>query len=288
MPKVVGIRFKPVSKIYYFDPHGFEDLEAGDYVVVETARGREVGRVSTVPSEISDEEVVGQLKPVVRRATAWDLVQMQTFRDREQEALARCREKVAEYNLPMKMVKAEYSFDGSRLVFYFTAEKRVDFRLLVRDLAKIFRTRIELRQIGVRDEAKLLGGLGPCGRPLCCSSYLCEFSPVSIKMAKQQDLPLSPMEISGLCGRLLCCLAYENDHYCETKQKLPKVGEMIVTQHGRGKVVGLNVLKEAVEVELESEVTVEVAVSEVQPQTEPKKSYPRSSRRRRRRKTSTQ
>lgn len=288
MPKVVGIRFKPVSKIYYFDPKGFEDLEVGDYVIVDTARGREIGQVTTAPSKVSDEEVVGQLKPVVRRATSWDLVQMQTYRDREQEALARCQQRVAESNLPMKMVKAEYSFDGSRLVFYFTAEKRVDFRALVRDLAKIFRTRIELRQIGVRDEAKLLGGLGPCGRPLCCASYLSEFSPVSIKMAKQQDLPLSPMEISGLCGRLLCCLAYENDHYCETKQKLPKLGETIVTQHGRGKVIGLNVLKETVEVELESEVTIEMAASEVRPQVEPKKGRPRPSRRHRRRKKSTQ
>ncbi len=285
MPKVVGVRFKSVSKIYYFDPNGFEDLEAGDYVIVETARGREVGRVTTAPSEVSDEEVVGQLKPVVRRAIPWDLVQMQTFRGREQEALTRCREKVAEYNLPMKMVKAEYSFDGSRLVFYFTAEKRVDFRVLVRDLAKTFRTRIELRQIGVRDEAKLLGGLGPCGRPLCCASYLSEFSPVSIKMAKQQNLPLSPMEISGLCGRLLCCLAYENDYYCEAKQKLPKLGEIVVTPHGRGKVTGLNVLKETVEVEMESEATIEVAASEIKPLTEPKKAHPRPSRRRRRKKS---
>ncbi len=279
MPKVVGIRFRPVSKIYYFDPTGFEDLEVGDYVIVETSRGSEAGQVVIAPKVVSNEEVVGSLKPIVRRAQAWDLLQMRTFQDREEEALVKCREKAAWYGLPMKVVKAEYSFDGSRLVFFFSSEERVDFRELVRDLAKTFRTRIELRQIGVRDEAKLIGGLGRCGRPLCCATHLGEFNPVSIRMAKQQNLPLSPMEISGLCGRLLCCLAYENEYYCQVRQRLPKIGETVVTQHGSGKVTGINVLKETVDVKLESEVTIEVPASEVRSRKVERK--PRSSRRRR-------
>ncbi len=280
MPKVVGIRFRPVSKIYYFDPTGFEDLEVGDYVIVETSRGSEAGQVVIAPKGVAEEEVVGSLKPIIRRAQAWDLLQMQTFQDREEEALAKCREKVAQYGLPMKVVKAEYSFDGSRLVFFFTSEKRIDFRALVRDLAKTFRTRIELHQIGVRDEAKLIGGLGRCGQSLCCATHLGEFNPVSIKMAKQQNLSLSPMEISGLCGRLLCCLAYENEYYCQVRERLPKIGEKVVTHHGSGKVTGVNVLKETVDVQLESEVTIEIPASEVRSKGGERK--PRSSRRRRR------
>lgn len=263
MPKIVGIRFKPVSKIYYFDPTGFEDLEAGDYVIVETARGREAGEVAIAPKEVSKDEVVGKLKGLVRRAEPWDLVQMEHYRCLECKALEMGREKVTEYGLPMKMIKAEYNFDGSHLAFYFAAEKRVDFRDLVRDLAKTFETKIELRQVGVRDEAKLIGGLGRCGRPLCCISFLSEFNPVSIKMAKQQNLPLSPMEISGLCGRLFCCLTYENEYYSEIKKKLPRVGKKVNTPYGRGKVIGINVLKETVNVKLESEATVELPAEDV-------------------------
>jgi len=263
MPKIVGIRFKPVSKIYYFDPAGFEDLEAGDYVIVETARGREAGKVALAPKEVPEDEVVSKLKGIIRRAEPWDLVQMEHYRCLEPKALEVCREKVAEYGLPMKMVKAEYNFDGSHLAFYFVAEKRVDFRELVRDLAKTFETKIELRQVGVRDEAKLIGGLGRCGRPLCCISFLSEFNPVSIKMAKRQNLPLSPMEISGLCGRLFCCLTYENEYYAEIKKKLPWVGKKVNTPYGRGKVIGINVLKETVNVELESEATVELPAKDV-------------------------
>ena len=259
MPKIVGIRFRPVSKIYYFDPAGFEDLEVGDYVIVETTRGREAGKVAIAPKEVPKDEVVSKLKGIVRRAEPWDLVKMEHYRCLESEALKIGREKVAEYELPMKLVKAEYNFDGSHLVFYFAAEKRVDFRDLVRDLAKTFETKIELRQVGVRDEAKLVGGLGRCGRPLCCISFLSEFNPVSIKMAKQQNLPLSPTEISGLCGRLLCCLTYENEYYAEVKKRLPRVGEKVNTPYGPGKVTGINVLKETVNVVLESsEVTVEI------------------------------
>ncbi len=258
MPKIVGIRFRPVSKIYYFDPTGFEDLEVGDYVIVETTRGREAGEVAIAPKEVPKDEVVSKLKGIIRRAEPWDLVQMEHYRCLEPEALKIGREKVAEYGLPMKLVKAEYNFDGSHLVFYFTAENRVDFRDLVRDLAKTLKAKIELKQVGVRDEAKLIGGLGRCGRPLCCISFLSEFNPVSIKMAKQQDLPLSPTEISGLCGRLLCCLTYENEYYAEVKKKLPRVGERVNTPYGPGKVTGVNALKETVNVELESAVTIEL------------------------------
>jgi cell fate regulator YaaT (PSP1 superfamily) len=258
MPKIVGIRFKPVSKIYYFDPTDFEDLEVGDYVIVETARGREAGEVAIAPKEVPKDEVVGKLKGIVRRAEPWDLVQMEHHRCLAHEALEVGQEKAAEYNLPMKIVKAEYNFDGSLLVFHFVAENRVDFRDLVRDLAKTFKAKIELKQVGVRDEAKLMGGLGRCGRPLCCISFLSEFKPVSIRMAKQQNLPLSPTEISGRCGRLLCCLTYENEYYVEMKKKLPRVGERVNTHYGPGKVTDVNVLKETVSVKLESEVTVEV------------------------------
>jgi cell fate regulator YaaT (PSP1 superfamily) len=263
MPLVIGVRFNPATKVYYFDPTGFERLKPGEYVVVETARGEEVGQVIIQAHQVSDNEVVGQLKVVKRRASAVDLTQMSYYRMREQDALVRCEENVREHKLPMKVVRAEYNYDGSRLVFFFTAEKRVDFRRLVQELARSFRARIELRQIGVRDEAKLLGGIGKCGRKLCCATWLTEFSPVSIKMAKQQDLPLSPMEISGVCGRLLCCLAYENDQYAEVRRKLPKRGASIDTPHGSGKVVQVNVVKEAVLVELENQTTVEVPLDEL-------------------------
>jgi cell fate regulator YaaT (PSP1 superfamily) len=265
MPAVVGIRFRPVTKIYYFDPTGFEDLAVGDYVIVETARGQELGQVIFPPREIPDDEIAGPLKGIMRRATAWDLVQREALRLREDEALRRCKEKAAELGLPMKLIRAEYSFDGSRLVFHFTAEQRVDFRELVQDLARIFRTRIEMHQVGVRDEAKLSDGIGRCGRRLCCSSWLDEFHPVSIRMAKNQELPLTPSEISGLCGRLLCCLAYENEQYTEARKTLPEVGDAVETPHGQGKVIGLNVFTETVSVELESEVTVEVAAQEIKP-----------------------
>jgi cell fate regulator YaaT (PSP1 superfamily) len=281
MPEVVGVRFREAGKIYYFEPTGFGDLKVGTYVVVDTARGEDVGQVVIAPMQIADGEVVGQLKGILRRAEPWDLLRMQHFRDREEQALEKCRQKIAEHGLPMKAIKAEYNFDGSRLVFYFTAEKRVDFRKLVRELARTFKSRIELKQVGVRDEAKMIGDLGRCGRPLCCASFLCEFNPVSIRMAKQQDLPLSPMEISGICGRLLCCLAYENDYYVEVKKRLPKVGDVVVTSYGSGKVTGVNVLKETLSVELDSETTVEIPAAELETDKEPTRR--RRGRRRRRR-----
>jgi len=263
MPQVVGIRFKPTTKIYYFDPAGLQDLREGAYVVVETARARELGRIVIPPKEVAQQEIVGQLKPVIRKATPPDLAEAQYYAGRERQALQKGREKAAEHGLPIKMIRAEYNFDGSRLVFFFTAEQRVDFRALVRDLARIFHARIELRQVGVRDEAKLVKGLGPCGRPLCCTTHLCEFVPVSIKMAKQQNLPLSPMEISGLCGRLLCCLTYENAYYQEVHKKMPRAGEIVSTTYGIGKVMGHNVLKEVLRVQLDSGVTVEVPLDQI-------------------------
>jgi len=257
MPLVIGVRFHPATKIYFFDAAGFEDMAAGEEVVVETARGEEVGRAIVAPHEVTDAEIVSRLRPIVRRASPVDLTQMTFYRNKEQEALVKCREKVREHKLPMKLVRAEYSYNGRHLVVFFTSEKRVDFRDLVQELARTFKARIELRQVGVRDEAKLLGGIGKCGLTLCCSTWLADFHPVSIKMAKQQDLPLSPMEISGVCGRLLCCLAYEENHYAETKKRLPRRGDVIDTPRGKGRVVGVNAVKESVQVELESGVVFE-------------------------------
>ncbi len=264
MPEVVGIRFKPVTKVYYFAPGEFRDLAENDPVVVETARGQELGWVAIPLKEVSNQEIKGKLKTILRRATPVDLAMMVEFRQREMQALEKCREKVAELGLPMKVVRAEYSFNGRRLLFAFTSEQRVDFRELVRTLARSFKTRIEMKQIGARDEAKLIGGYGRCGRELCCTSWLTEFHPVSIKMAKQQDLPLAPSEISGPCGRLLCCLAYENDQYAAIKRVLPRIGTQVVTPHGKGVIIGLNVLTESAVVELQSELTVEVKADEVE------------------------
>ncbi len=282
MPLVVGVRFNPAGKVYYFDPSGYKDLQVGEHVVVETSRGEEVGKIVISAHEVSDQEIVRRLKPISRRASAVDLMQMAYYQYRERDALARCQEKAHEHKLPMKIVRAEYSYDGSRLVFFFAAEKRVDFRALVHDLARSFRARIELRQIGVRDEAKLMGGLGRCGQMLCCTTWLTEFNPVSIKMAKAQDLPLSPMDISGVCGRLLCCLAYESDHYAEAKKRLPKRGKVIDTPRGQGRVTRLDVLKESVQVELESEETIELSYEELSAPPEPPPPPKRSRRRRRR------
>ncbi len=263
MPVIVGVSFRPVTKIYYFDPTRVRDLRPGEYVVVDTARGREVGCVTLPPHEVPTQEVSGALKQVVRRATAWDMVEKELYRQREAEALARSRQKAAEHNLPIKVVRTEYNFDGGRLVIYFTSDKRIDFRGLVRDLARIFRCRIEMRQIGVRDQAKLLDGLGKCGRRLCCSSWLREFAPVSIKMAKQQNLPLNPTEISGVCGRLLCCLSYENETYDEVRGRLPKLGSNVLTKQGAGRVRKVNALQETMFVQLEDESIVEMTMEDI-------------------------
>ena len=263
MTQVVGVRFRPAGRIYYFDPVG-KELAKGYFVIVETARGIEAGRVVIAPRQVAASELTDPLKPILRLATEDDLRQLLAFKSKEKNALVRCAQRVVFHKLPMKLVEAEYTYDGSRLTFYFTAEERVDFRALVRDLAAQFRTRIELRQIGARDQAKLLGGVGPCGKTLCCSSWLTEFGVVSIKMAKEQGLPLNPAKISGVCGRLMCCLAYENDQYIEAKQGMPALGAYVTTPSGLGKVVGLNVIKRAVDVMLESGATVQVPIGELQ------------------------
>jgi cell fate regulator YaaT (PSP1 superfamily) len=250
MPVVVGIRFKDSGKTYFFDPNGYDTLAQGDQVIVETVRGLELAKVAFAPHNVGDEAIVGELRPVMRRAEASDFERMRLLNARHNEVLARCAEKISEHTLPMRLVKAEYSFDGSRLTFYFTADKRIDFRALVRDLARTFRTRIELRQIGPRDEAKLLGGIGPCGRLLCCATFLPDYARVSIKMAKDQDLPLNPSKISGVCGRLLCCLSYEHEQYIQIKGELPRKGNWVQTPDGPGEVVAVNVVRETVTVEL--------------------------------------
>lgn len=262
MPIVTGIRFKDSGKTYHFDPHELR-LAAGDWVVVDTVRGPELGRVALAPTDLPPDQLFGDLKPVLRRATDTDLQQLQHLQQFEDDALHMCSEKVREHNLPMALVKAEYNFDGSRLTFFFTADKRVDFRALVRDLARTFRTRIELRQIGPRDEAKLLGGIGPCGRLLCCSTFLPDFARVSIKMAKDQDLPLTPSKISGVCGRLLCCLSYEHEQYVDIKAELPERGDWVQTAQGPGEVIAVNVVKETVTVELGEGNTVDCTAQQI-------------------------
>lgn len=246
MATIVGIRFKKAGKVYYFDPKGFEDLNTGDWVVVRTSQGTEAGRVVIAPRQVVDDEVKASLKPIQRRADWRDLTEMEQLRLKAPEALATVRAKVKEHELAMKPVRAVYNFDGSRLTVYFTAEKRIDFRALVRDLTKTLKTRVEMRQVGARDEAKLLDGIGRCGLHQCCSSWLTEgFPRVSIKAAKNQGLPLAPSEISGNCGKLLCCLTYENDQYTEIKGKLPAVGTTLSSARGDGEVVAINVVKES-------------------------------------------
>ena len=257
---VVGIRFRPAGRIYYFDPVDLT-FTNGQYIIVETSRGVEAGRVVIATKKIPRSDLSDPLKPVLHLATEDELRMMLSFKSKEKEALVLCHERVLQHKLPMKLVEAEYTFDGSRLTFYFTADERVDFRALVRDLAATFHTRIELRQIGARDQAKLQGGLGPCGKTLCCSSWITDFGIVSIKMAKEQGLPLNPSKISGVCGRLMCCLAYENDNYIQAKQQMPHIGTMLDTPSGPGKVVSINVPQNAVEVMLESGATIHVPVN---------------------------
>lgn len=249
MYDVVGVRFKKAGKIYYFDP-GDLSIQKGDFVIVETVRGVEYGKVVIARKQVDEHDVVLPLKKVLRIADHKDRLKVEENKAAAKEAYEICCEKVNEHQLDMKLVDVEYTFDRNKVIFYFTADGRVDFRELVKDLASIFRTRIELRQIGVRDEAKMLGGIGPCGRMLCCSTFLGDFDPVSIKMAKDQNLSLNPTKISGLCGRLMCCLKYENDEYETAKEQLPDLGEIIDTPHGSGKVVGLNILERVLQVEL--------------------------------------
>lgn len=250
MTEVVGIRFKEVGKIYCFDPKG-ETLTPGQYVIVETARGVECGQVATGNEMVEEDKIVAPLKPIVRLATDDDIKKVAENRQKEKSAFTICEEKIAKHGLLMKLTDVEYTFDGSKILFYFTADGRVDFRELVKDLAAVFKTRIELRQIGVRDEAKMLGGIGICGRPFCCNAYMGEFQPVSIKMAKEQGLSLNPTKISGACGRLMCCLKYEQEAYEHLAKITPKAGALVETKDGRGIVTESNLISGVVKVRLD-------------------------------------
>ena len=253
MIKVVGIRFQRAGKIYYFDPLDY-DLETAMHVIVETARGVEMGTVLIPPKEVEDDKVIQPLKPVIRVATDEDEKVMERNKEKEAEAYVICKEKIAKHGLEMKLVASEYTFDNNKLLFYFTADGRIDFRELVKDLASVFRTRIELRQIGVRDETKMLGGIGICGRELCCKSYLTDFVPVSIKMAKEQNLSLNPGKISGVCGRLMCCLSHEQETYEYLNKKLPNVGDVVKTFDGKtGEVTAVSVLRQKVKLKVAQE-----------------------------------
>lgn len=250
MAKVIGVRFRNVGKLYYFDPAGYE-VRVGERVIVETARGVECGFVGMAAREIGDDDIVKPLKPVIRVATEDDIRRYDENRKKEKEAFSVCRQKIEEHGLEMKLVDVEYAFDGGKILFYFTADGRVDFRELVKDLATVFHNRIELRQIGVRDESKMLGGIGMCGKPFCCSTFLFDFQPVSIKMAKEQGKSLNPAKISGTCGRLMCCLKYEQEVYEELSAVTPRVGAVVRTPDGEGTVTENNVLATTVKVRLD-------------------------------------
>lgn len=263
MIEVVGVRFKKAGKVYYFDPAG-QDFVLDSYVIVETVRGIEFGKVVIANRRVDEEDVVLPLKKIIRIATEDDKRAVIQNKKYAKEAFKIGVEKVHLHKLDMNLVDVEYTLDRNKIIFYFTADGRIDFRNLVKDLAAIYKTRIELRQIGVRDEAKMLGGIGPCGRMLCCSTFLGDFEPVSIKMAKDQNLSLNPAKISGLCGRLMCCLKYENDDYEIAKRELPDLGKKITTSYGQGKVVGLNILERLIKIEInEEERVIEYTIDEL-------------------------
>ena len=268
MQNIIGVRFKKAGKIYYFGPGNLE-IKQGDRVIVETARGMECGLTVLGPREVEDSEITPPLKIVHRIATASDIQRIEDNKKREQETFGICEKKIQEHGLPMKLVEVEYTFDMNKIIFYFTADGRIDFRDLVKDLASVFRTRIELRQIGVRDEAKFMGGIGCCGRPLCCATFLGDFEPVSIRMAKEQNLSLNPTKISGICGRLMCCLKYENDCYCgdchkrQAKIVPPTQGSHVVVADGEGKVISLNQQRRTATILLDNSRTVVVSWEDV-------------------------
>ena len=262
MANIAGVRFKKAGKVYNFDA-GELELAVNDCVVVKTARGTELGHVVIAPGQVENSEPEENLSPVLRKAEPEDIQQAEDLEAKAEEALIECGKMIAELQLPMKLLSAEFNLDTSRLTFLFSAEERVDFRDLVRRLTGKFKIRVELRQVGTRDEAKLLGSFGRCGRPLCCTTFLTEFSPVSIKMAKEQDLPLNPMKISGVCSRLMCCLNYECEQYRNIKAKMPKIGQRVSTNIGEATVVGCNALKESVMVELETDARVEMPLDDV-------------------------
>ena len=250
MTTVIGVRFRSAGKVYYFDPGDLE-YKRGQHVIVETARGIEYGEVVTPNNVVKNEMVVQPLKKVIRLVTKEDEEMIKVNEEKEKEAFKICKEKIIKHKLEMKLVGVEYTFDNNKILFYFTSDDRVDFRELVKDLASIFRTRIELRQIGVRDETKMCGGIGICGRGLCCNTFLSDFQPVSIKMAKEQNLSLNPVKISGICGRLMCCLKYEEESYQEIKDRLPDVGEIVMTPEGQGKIIAVKLLREQFKVAVE-------------------------------------
>lgn len=270
MPTVVGIRFKKACKIYYFDPAD-TGVAKGDFAIVETARGVEYGEVVIGPREVEEKDIVSPLKPVMRKATAEDEDKLVENKVREKEAFNICLRKIKNHGLPMRLIDVEFTFDVNKIIFYFTADGRIDFRELVKDLASVFRTRIELRQIGVRDEAKMLGGIGSCGRPLCCATFLGDFEPVSIRMAKDQNLSLNPTKISGICGRLMCCLKYENHMYCKggcnnhrrERIEIPKIGATVVTTMGEGKVIGISRGQRTASVQLAPDNIIQVEWDEI-------------------------
>ncbi len=262
MPKIVGVKFDFNPKVYYFSP-AENDVKTGDDVIVETSRGQDYGTVVLPPNDVADDKIVGNLMPVVRVATKEDKDKHENLKNKRMEAYPKIAEKIRSSGLEMKLVGAEYTFDGSKLIVYFTADGRVDFRNLVRDLASAFHTRIELKQIGARDECRMMGGIAPCGRACCCSDHMSEYSHVSIKMAKTQGLSLNPGKISGLCGRLMCCLAYENDYYSEVNKIMPKMGNAVTTPNGEtGTVVGINQLKKTVRVKTENKDKDSVSFSD--------------------------
>lgn len=248
MITIIGIRFRTAGKVYYFAPEDNVVYVQGEHAIVETARGVEYGEIVIANKDVPDEEVVQPLKKVIRKANAEDDEKYRQNKIKEKEAFFICKEKITRHKLDMKLIDVEYTFDNNKVLFYFTSYERVDFRDLVKDLASIFKTRIELRQIGVRDETKMCGGIGICGRPLCCNSFLGDFHPVSIKMAKEQSLSLNPIKISGICGRLMCCLKYEQDCYVEIRGRLPVIGDMVITPDGKGEVLSVNVLREQIKV----------------------------------------
>ncbi len=270
MADLVGIRFQRAGRIYYFDATGFS-LNVGDSVVAETSRGMELGKVVILPTQILAGNPVASetLKPIIRKATEDDVKQAQQRQPKNERALSTCRELVAKLNLDMKPISAQYNLDSSHVTIFFVAEQRIDFRELVRDLSRNLRTNVELRQVGARDETKMIGGLGKCGLPLCCNQFLVEFSPVSIRMAKEQDLTLGPTKTSGNCSRLLCCLGYEFEQYKALKEKLPSIGTEVITQTGKAKVVGINPIKESVSVELQTGATVEMTLEELNQLNQP-------------------
>lgn len=270
MKKIIGVRFKKPGKIYFFDPGNLE-INKNDNVIVETTMGEEIGIVIVPKREIQEEKMATPLKKVIRVANKNDLDSLEKYKKKEPEALRICKEKIKKYKLDMNLIDVEYKFDGSKILFYFTADGRIDFRELVKDLASIFKTRIELRQIGVRDEAKTIGGLGPCGRKLCCSSWLGDFQPVSIKMAKDQSLSLNPTKISGICGRLFCCLKYEHDVYAEAIDAMPVVGALVKVDEAKGKVIEVNPLLEQVRIEFNDKTIKVCHKDEVKVLHEPKK-----------------